>query len=153
MFLSAPLLGVGPGDFRWLHRERYPYALSAGRPNHNSYLWAATEGGIPTVLLYLVLFYSIWRDLRTAQRLYPQGDVLWHVTRFLRGFFFIWVFFSIFADFWLEVHLYLIAGLAMLLVRRRFDDDAEEAPAAASTRPPLPVDTGPAALLPSGNRA
>jgi hypothetical protein len=113
-----------------LHRERYPYALSAGRPNHNSYLWAATEGGIPTVILYLVLFYSIWRDLRTAQRLYPQGDVLWHVTRFLRGFFFIWVFFSIFADFWLEVHLYLIAGLAMLLVRRGFDDDAEEAPPA-----------------------
>jgi hypothetical protein len=92
VFLSAPLLGVGPGDFRWLHRERYPYALSAGRPNHNSYLWAATEGGIPTVLLYVILFYFIWRDLRKAQSLYPQGDVLWHVTRFLRGFFFIWVF-------------------------------------------------------------
>ena len=57
------------------------------------------------------------------------------MTRFLRGFFFIWVFFSIFADFWLEVHLYLIAGLAMLLVRRRFDDDEEEAPAAASAEP------------------
>ena len=137
VFLSAPLLGIGPGDFRWLHRERYPYALSAGRPNHNSYLWAATEGGIPTVLLYLILFYCIWHDLRQAQRLYPQGDVLWHVTRFLRGFFFIWVFFSIFADFWLEVHLYLIAGLAMLLVRRRFDDYVEEGPPAeeADDRP------------------
>ena len=144
VFLSAPLLGVGPGDFRWLHRERYPYALSAGRPNHNSYLWAATEGGIPTVLLYLILFYAIWRDLRTAQTLYPQDDVLWHVTRFLRGFFFIWVFFSIFADFWLEVHLYLIAGLAMLLVQRRFEDYAEEAPAAASTPPPVPAGLNPA---------
>ena len=128
MFLSAPLLGIGPGNFRWLHRERYPYALSAGRPNHNSYLWAATEGGIPTVVLYLVaLLLRSGADLRHAQPLYPPSDVLWHVTRFLRGFFFIWVFFSIFADFWLEVHLYLIAGLAMLLVRRRFDDYAEEA--------------------------
>jgi hypothetical protein len=89
--------------------------------------------------LYLLLFYAIWRDLRKAQTLYPQADVLWHVTRFLRGFFFIWVFFSIFADFWLEVHLYLIAGLAMLLVQRRLDDDAEEALPAASTPPHVPV--------------
>ena len=102
--------------------------------------------------MYLILFYSIWRDLRTAQRQYPPDDVLWHVTRFLRGFFFIWVFFSIFADFWLEVHLYLIAGLAMLLVQRRFEDYAEEAPA-ASAPPPLPVDASPAALLPSRTRA
>jgi O-Antigen ligase len=153
VFLGAPLIGIGPGNFRWLHRERYPYSLAAGRPNHNSYLWAATEGGIVTVFLYLLLFYAIWRDLRTAQRLYPQDDVLWHVTRFLRGFFFIWVFFSIFADFWLEVHLYLIAGLTMLLVQRRFEDYAEEAPAEAGAPPPLPANAGPAALLPSRTRS
>ena len=145
VFLSAPLLGIGPGNFRWLHRERYPYALSAGRPNHNSYLWAATEGGIVTVILYVGLFLFIWRDLRRAQALYPQGDVLWHVTRFLRGFFFIWVFFSIFADFWLEVHLYLIAGLAMLLVRWPFDAGAEvRTPEAAMTERRLPSAASPA---------
>ena len=139
VFMGAPFLGIGPGNFRWLHRERYPYALSAGRPNHNSYLWAATEGGIFTVILYLTLFFFIWRDLRRAQSLYPQEDVLWHVTRFLRGFFFIWVFFSMFADFWLEVHLYLIAGLAMLLVRKRFDDYAvHEAPPTVSRVPRMP---------------
>src|SRR5262245_17528882 len=139
VFMSAPFLGIGPGNFRWLHRERYPYALSAGRPNHNPYLWAATEGGSFAVILYLTLFFFIWRDLRRAQSLYPQEDVLWHVIRFLRGFFFIWIFFSIFADFWLEVHLYLIAGLAMLLVRKRFDDYAvPEASPTASRVPRLP---------------
>lgn len=118
VLLSAPLLGVGPGNFRWLHRELYPYSLAAGRPNHNSYLWAATEGGVLTLCLYLILFVFLWRDLRRAQPLYRPDDELWHVTRFLRGFLGIWIFFSAFADFWLEPHLYLIAGLAMLLVHR-----------------------------------
>jgi len=144
VFLSAPLMGVGPGNFRWIHRERWPYDLSAGRPNHNSYLWAATEGGIITVILYLILFGFLWRDLRQAQTLYEPSDQFWHLVRFLRGFFFIWVFFSIFADFWLEVHLYLITGLAMLLVRRRFDDyrepEPELRPAVLSPGPaPLPA--------------
>jgi len=148
VFQSAPFLGIGPGNFRWLHRERYPFSLAAGRPNHNSYLWAATEGGIATLGLYLILFYFIWRDLKRAHALYPPDDVLWHVTRFLRGFFFIWVFFSLFADFWLEVHLYLIAGLAMLLVRKRFEDYAavEATPAPATDLPSvqraLPEPTG-----------
>ena len=148
IFLSAPVLGVGPGNFRWLHRERYPYSLAAGRPNHNSYLWAATEGGTLALGLYLVLFVVIWRQLAAAQKLYAPGDALWHVTRFLRGFFAIWIFFSLFADFWLEVHLYLIAGLAMLLLRRRFQEypalETEPVPAPPTPRPltPAPAPTG-----------
>ena len=145
IFQSAPMLGIGPGNFRWLHRERYPYTLAAGRPNHNSYLWAATEGGVITLGLYLLLFVLIWRDLSAAQKLYAPSDPLWHVTRFLRGFFAIWVFFSLFADFWLEMHLYLIAGLAMLLVRRRFDDYAgAELPSAPAVALPGPAPQSPA---------
>jgi len=122
--VRAPLLGVGPGNFRWYHREHWPHHLSAGRPNHNSYLWAATEGGLLTLGLYLLLFWFIWRDLQAAQRRYTRGEPLWHVTRFLRGLMGLFLFFSIFADFWLEPHLYLLAGLSMLLARR----DLEEAP-------------------------
>jgi O-antigen ligase len=117
-FRRAPLLGVGPGNFRWYHRENWPYSLAAGRPNHNSYLWAATEGGLVTLGLYLVLFAIIWRDLQAAQRRYPQGHTLWHVARFLRGLMGLFIFFSAFADFWLEPHLYLLAGCSMLLARR-----------------------------------
>jgi O-antigen ligase len=124
IFQSAPLLGIGPGNFRWLHRERYPHTLAAGRPNHNSYLWAATEGGALALGLYLLLFWFVLRDLNRAQKLYMRTDALWHVTRFLRGFFVIWLFFSVFADFWLEMHLYLVVGLTMLLARRRFDEYA-----------------------------
>jgi O-antigen ligase len=145
IFQSAPLLGVGPGNFRWLHRERYPYTLAAGRPNHNSYLWAATEGGALALGLYLVLFYFILRDLGRAQRLYAQSDALWHVTRFLRGFFIIWLFFSVFADFWLEVHLYLIVGMTMLLVRKRFDEyQAADQPSTAVPPGARPLTPAPA---------
>ena len=63
------------------------------------------------------------------------------------GFFAIWIFFSLFADFWLEIHLYLIAGLTMLLVRRRFEEypaqEAEPAPA-APIPPPLTAAPSPA---------
>jgi len=148
IFLGAPVIGVGPGNFRWLHRERYPDSLAAGRPNHNSYLWAATEGGSVALGLYLVLFVILWRQLAVAQKLYAPDDVLWHVTRFLRGFFAIWIFFSMFADFWLEIHLYLIAGLAMLLLRRRFEEyptsETEPVPVPPTPRPlaPAPAPTG-----------
>jgi hypothetical protein len=75
--------------------------------------------------------------------------VLWHVTRFLRGFFMIWVFFSLFADFWLEVHIYFIAGLTMLLVNRRLDPP----PAAeVSAARPLPSG-GPVPALPAPGTA
>lgn len=148
IFRGAPLLGVGPGNFRWLHRERFPDTLAAGRPNHNSYLWAATEGGGLALGLYLVLFVVIWRQLAAAQKLYAPGDPLWHVTRFLRGFFAIWIFFSLFADFWLEIHLYLIAGLTMLLLRRRF----EEYPALEAELVPVPPTPHPLATAPAPTR-
>jgi O-Antigen ligase len=118
IFMKAPIIGVGPGNFRWLHRELYPYSIAAGRPNHNSFLWAATEGGILTIGLYLALFLFLWRDLRRIQPLYSPDDEMWHVARFLRGFLFTFVFFSAFADFWLEPHLYILTGTTMILLRR-----------------------------------
>jgi hypothetical protein len=118
IFMKAPIIGVGPGNFRWLHRELYPYSIASGRPNHNSFMWAATEGGALTLGLYLILFGSLWWDLRKTQPLYAVGSDLWHITRFLRGFLFTFVMFSAFADFWLEPHLYILTGTTMLLLRR-----------------------------------
>jgi O-antigen ligase len=124
IFKSAPFLGIGPGNFRWLHRQLYPYTLAGGRPNHNSYLWAATEGGGLALCLYLLLFFFIWRDLQAAHRRSSQ-DRLWHMSRFLMGYLLVFLFFSGFADFWLDPHLYLLAGLSMLV--RRFATDEESA--------------------------
>jgi hypothetical protein len=102
------------------------------------------------LVLYLALFVVIWRQLAAAQKLYAPGDALWQVTRFLRGFFAIWIFFSLFADFWLEIHLYLIAGLTMILLRRRFEEypaqetETEAVPVSPTQHPlaPAPAPTG-----------
>jgi O-antigen ligase len=125
VFKNDPLFGVGPGNFRWLHQQLYPYSIAAGRPPHDSYLWAATEGGIVAVVLYLLLFLFIARDLRAARQKFSTSHQLWHVTRFLGGYLMIFLFFSAFADFWLEPHLYLLAGLSMLM--KRFATEGEGA--------------------------
>lgn len=117
VFKADPLLGVGPGNFRWLHRQLYPYSIAAGRPPHNSYLWAAAEGGVLAVCLYALLFFFIGRDIRAAHLRFSQDHPIWHISRFLMGYFLIFIFFSNFADFWLEPHLYLLAGLSMLVKR------------------------------------
>jgi O-antigen ligase len=123
IFLRAPLLGIGPGNFRWLHRQLYPDTLAAGRPHHNSYLWAATEGGAPVLILYLALFAVIWRDLRVVQRYYTLAEPTWHLARFLKGYLLLFLFFSGFADIWLEPHIYFLAAFSMLL--RRFAEAAD----------------------------
>jgi hypothetical protein len=126
VFRDDPLLGVGPGNFRWLHRQLYPYSIAAGRPPHSSYLWAMTEGGMIAVFLYLLLFFFIGRDIRAAHRRFTQDHPLWHVTRFLTGYLIIFLFFSTFADFWLEPHLYLLAGLSILMKRLAMEADGAE---------------------------
>jgi hypothetical protein len=126
VFNDDPLLGVGPGNFRWLHRQLYPYSIAAGRPPHNSYLWAATEGGILAVCLYALLFFFIGRDIRAAHRRFSQDHPLWHVSRFLTGYLVIFLFFSTFADFWLEPHLYLLAGLSILVKRLATEGEAAD---------------------------
>lgn len=134
VFKDDPLLGVGPGNFRWLHQQLYPYSIAAGRPPHNSYLWALTEGGVIAAFGYAVLFFFIGRDIRAAHRRFSQEHPLWHVTRFLTGYLVIFLFFSGFADFWLEPHLYLLAGLSMLVKRLATEDEG-----AAPCSQPLPA--------------
>ena len=139
VFMKAPLVGVGPGNFRWLHRELYPYSIAAGRPNHNSFLWAATEGGGITLGLYLLMFTVIGFDLHKTHKRYVPGSDLWHVTRFLSGFLFTFVFFSAFADFWLEPHLYILAGTTMLLLRRTYQFAEDAVPEALTDTVTVPA--------------
>lgn len=131
VFTASPLLGVGPGNFRWLHRERYPHSVAAGRPTHNSYLWALTEGGVVAAGLYLLLFAAIFRDLWRALAVAGEGSRLGPVGRFLMGYLLIFLFFSMFADIWLEPHLYLLAGLSAL-VRRLAEAETRGASVAAA---------------------
>jgi hypothetical protein len=102
---SDPVLGIGIGNFVWMHRAFYGTA----RSEHNSYLWALTSGGIPALGLYLLLFYVTYRMLRQLERAGPK-ELLW-VSKGLRVGLVLFLVFSPFASFWLNKVTYFIIQL------------------------------------------
>jgi O-antigen ligase len=71
MISENPLFGVGIGNFMWVHLQMTGTTTSP----HNSYLWAASEGGIPTLLLYLALFGVTLKDLLLVERRANQPEL------------------------------------------------------------------------------
>jgi O-antigen ligase len=133
MLMENPILGVGIGNFMWKHLE-YSAGATYGPP-HNSYLWAAVEGGLPALLLYLVLFSLAFKRLLSVER--GAADLqLRMIASGLRTTLLAFLFFSIFADFWVHIFTYLIVALAITLKRIQ---DREGAPAAAPARLAAPA--------------
>lgn len=115
LFTEYPLTGVGIGNFRWVNL----YFHNNYKPPHNSYLWALAEGGIFCFLVYLLLFATLWQRLRRLrQTLHNTDPPLALLAGWLSFYLALFLFFSFFADVWLqEIHLYLIAGLTLVLQR------------------------------------
>ncbi len=117
MLADHPILGVGIGNFS-LHYRR-------GRQPHNSYIWAATAGGIPALFLYLLLYFVTYRMLRRLERAGPP-DLVWLCTG-LRVGLILFLFFTLFADFWLSEFPYIVVGLTVamnILARQRISVSA-----------------------------
>jgi O-antigen ligase len=108
-----PLLGVGLGNFREVARQIY--ADKFFRPPHNSMLWAQAEGGIGVLLLYLLLFALTWRDLRRARVAAAHDPSLAALGTALRTVLGLFLFFSLFADLWLNPLAYLLIGMTIAL--------------------------------------
>ena len=115
MFWEHPTFGVGLGNFREVSRQVYNDAFF--RPPHNSYLWAAAEGGIFVVVLYAAFFLVTWHDLQVIMRLAARDAELAHVASALRIVFLLFGFFSMFADLWLTPISYLLIGLIVSMRR------------------------------------
>jgi O-antigen ligase len=60
-----PLFGVGPGNF--------PVVSGVWRVTHNSYTQISSEGGIPALILYLLIFWRGIVNVRDIRR-YPKAD-------------------------------------------------------------------------------
>ena len=58
--LEHPLLGVGPGDFQVLS--------GSWHVTHDSYTQMSAEGGVPALVLYLMIMWYAFADLRVAKR-------------------------------------------------------------------------------------
>jgi len=123
IFARYPLLGVGLGNFRRVNS----HFNGSVRPPHNSYLWALSEGGISVFLLYVLLFLSIFRRLRVIREKFRHDPIIPRIGEWLSFYFFLFLFFSLFADTWLsEIHLYLITALTVVLIRLPSESEQEQ---------------------------
>jgi O-antigen ligase len=87
------------------------------RPPHNSYIWALSEGGIFTFLLFLVLFWSTLRDIRWVQHSAATPTELRWVAAALEPSLLLLVFYSFFADMWLNPIAYILIVLTIVFKR------------------------------------
>ncbi len=112
MFLENPLFGVGLGNFREVARQVYNDEFY--RPPHNSYIWALSECGIFAFVLFLWLFYSCIRDIRWLQRSPATPEDLHWIAAALEPTFYLLLFYSIFADMFLNPVTYILIVLTMV---------------------------------------
>lgn len=114
-----PLTGVGLGNFRWVNA----YLHGSYKPPHNSYIWSAAEGGIFTLLLYLTLFGFLYTRVQKLRQKYKSHPQLPYLPDWLNLYLVLFFFFSIFADVWLEVHIYFMISIAIVLSRWALDEE------------------------------
>src|SRR5581483_1609461 len=93
MVRDHPWLGIGLGNFREVSRQVYSDQFF--RPPHNSYLWAASEGGLFALLLYILLLWITWRDLQVVTRLAHRDPELGYIAAGIRCVYVLFVVFSL----------------------------------------------------------
>jgi O-antigen ligase len=111
MIASNPILGIGIGNFRWMHQIAYGSDLHP----HNSYIGALLNGGIGCLALYLLLFYVTYQMLKRLEKSGPPE--LWWVSKGLRINLILFLIASLTDDIWLHDFLYLIIGFAIAMTR------------------------------------
>jgi O-antigen ligase len=122
IFREHPVFGIGLGNFREVSRQIYQDTYF--RPPHNSYLWAASEGGILVVFGYVALFWVTWRDLQVVTRLAHRDPEIGAAAGGIRVIFLLYAFFCAFADLWLNPITYAMIGL--IYVMRRYVEGLPE---------------------------
>jgi hypothetical protein len=132
VFQDYPLFGIGIGNFREVSRQVYRDTFY--RPPHNSYLWAASEGGIFVLAAYLCLFWVTWKDLNVVTRLAHRDPEIGAAASGIRVVFLLYAFFSLFADLWLNPLTYAMIGL--VVVMRRYVESLPEPALVTTVAPP-----------------
>lgn len=110
-----PLTGIGLGKFREVSRQIYGDKFY--RPPHNSFLWAASEGGVFVLALYVVLLWITWRDLQVITALAPRDPSFAYIAGAVRAVFLLYVFFAGFADLFLNPVTYILVGMVAAMRR------------------------------------
>jgi hypothetical protein len=135
MAKDYPLFGVGLGNFREVSRQVYKDDFF--RPPHNSYLWAISEGGLFVLAGYGLLFWVSWKDLQRIRQLAHEDRDIQVWASALRVVFLMFLFYSMFADLWLNPLMYVMLGL--IVSTKQY---VESLPEAVPTVAPLAVRRG-----------
>jgi O-antigen ligase len=114
MITQEPLFGIGLGNFVWMHILTSESGASTAP--HNSYLWAAAEGGVPALLLYFLFFWYAFKSLRQVERETREPD-LHAMASGLRIGLLVFLSFSFFAEFWLNIITYILVGMTIVIKR------------------------------------
>jgi O-antigen ligase len=112
-----PILGTGIGNVRWVRLQIF----GSARPPHNSYLLAIAEGGVPALILYLVLYGFTLKHLMDTEKKSRLSEIRF-IARSLRIGLIAFLFFTFFADFWSSIMTYFFVGLAIVLKRLQVDE-------------------------------
>jgi O-antigen ligase len=112
IFLDHPFMGIGPGNFRQVALQVYSDPFY--RSPHNSIVWALSEGGIFFFLLFLVLFWFAWKDIRWLQRSPATPPELRWIATALEPSLLLLLFYSFFADMWLNPITYILIIITIL---------------------------------------
>jgi O-antigen ligase len=115
IFLEYPVFGIGLGNFREVARQVYNDPFY--RPPHNSYIWALSEGGIFCFILFLLLYYVTIRDIRWVQRSPATPDDLRWIAAALEPSIYLLLFYSFFADMWLNPITYILIIVTIVFKR------------------------------------
>jgi len=119
MFKQHPFLGVGIGNWPLARYLNDPDRSTAAP--HSSYILALIEGGLLTLMAYLYLLWLTWRNIRSALPYIrapgsPLASLSW-IIHSVEVDLIVLAFFSLFADLWQFVTLFLLIGFSIIMRR------------------------------------
>ncbi|MGH9406196.1 MAG: O-antigen ligase family protein [Terriglobia bacterium] len=118
-----PLFGVGPGNFQVVG--------GTWQPTHDVYTAISSEGGIPALILYLLLYWAAFADLRRLRRLVEPNSEIGMFAAALRAS--LWAF-ALAAPFFPDAYqyfLYFMLAFATVLATAKVRSPAQEGAAPA----------------------
>lgn len=119
-----PLIGVGIGN--WEISRYLADPVHNITPPHSAVLMALAEGGIITLLLYVVLLTRTLRhflDSATALQAAGHGGWMLWMAKSLRASFIVFLAMSLVGDLWLNILFYWFVGLGATLSRVIFEPE------------------------------
>lgn len=129
IFRESPLIGVGPGNWRWYYQQRIPepIRLRAFAPSFNNcYLEILLDVGLLGFIVFGWIFMSLFRRLGRAVRKTKDRFLQAVLTGFIVGFITLLIEYYACFNFY-RIYIWVPLGLAMAAIRIADEEEESEA--------------------------